>query len=116
VSESARVEGLAAWVSYKDRVFQVMGYASEAAWPRRSRQLADALLSFDQETDPAVLRVEPRRLKLVELSKPATTEQLLRDYPSTVTPQTIELINALQPAGSLAAGATFKRVVGGPAR
>jgi predicted Zn-dependent protease len=115
-SESTVVEGLAAWVSYKNRVFQVMGYASDVAWPRRSRTIADALASFDKETDPAVLRVEPRRLKLVELSKPATMEQLLRDYPSTVPTSTIGLINNLQPSGSLQAGESFKRVVGGPGR
>ena len=77
---------------------------------------AASIGSFSRETDPAVLNVQPRRLSIVELNRPASLETLLRDYPSTVDPQTVALINHLQGASTLPAGDQFKRVVGGQAR
>ena len=35
--EDATLEGLVAWVAYGDRVFQMVGYTTEASWPRRNR-------------------------------------------------------------------------------
>jgi hypothetical protein len=46
--------------------------------------------------------------------RPATLDVLNRQYPSTVSPQLIGLINNLQAGATLPAGETFKRVVGGP--
>jgi hypothetical protein len=43
-------------------------------------------------------------------------EQLMRDYPSTVPPATVALINNLQGSATMPAGDTFKRIVGGPRR
>jgi hypothetical protein len=55
-------------------------------------------------------------VRIVDLNRTATLETLLRDYPSTVTPQTVALINHLQGAETLRAGDQFKRVVGGQTR
>ncbi len=73
-----------------------------------------SIASFSRETDRAVLNVQPSRLRIVDLNRAATLESLLRDYPSTVSPQTVALINNLQSAATLSAGDQFKRVVGGP--
>ena len=75
-----------------------------------------SITSFSRETDPAALNVQPNRLRIVDLNRSATLETLLRDYPSTVSPQTVGLINNLHGAETLAAGDQFKRVLGGQAR
>jgi predicted Zn-dependent protease len=110
------VRGLAAWVEYQDRVFQILGYATEQRWPAYERAVAQSIASFERETDPAVLNVKPYRLSLVELNQPSTLDALLRAYPSTVSPQIVGLINSLQGAATLPAGDSFKRVVGGQER
>ena len=108
------LRGLVAWIEYQNNVFQVLGYTLEQHWPQVERAVADSIASFDRETDRAVLDVKPRRLKIVELGHAATLEALLREYPSTVAPQTVALINNLAGNATLAAGDDFKRVVGGP--
>ena len=108
--------GMVAWIDYRERVFEIVGYAPEPRWPQRNRAIAAAIGSFARETDPAVLNAQPRRLTIVSLNHPATIDALLREYPSTVSPQIVALINGLQGASTLAPGEGFKRVIGGPNR
>jgi predicted Zn-dependent protease len=107
------LRGLVAWIEYQNNVFRLLGYTPEGKWPQYERAFAESIASFNRETDRAVLEVKPRRLKIVELNHPATLEALLRDYPSTVAPQTVALINNLTGNATLAAGDDFKRVIGG---
>jgi predicted Zn-dependent protease len=115
-TEQGYLRGLVAWIDYRERVFQILGYTPEARWNQYSNVFAASIASFSRESDPAVLNVQPRRLTIVQLNRAATFEALLRDYPSTVDPQTVALINHLQAAATVAAGDQFKRVVGGQAR
>jgi len=115
-TEQGNLRGLVAWIDYQERVFQILGYTPEARWNEYSNVFGASIASFGRETDPAVLNVQPSRLKIVDLNRTATLETLLRDYPSTASPQTVALINNLQGAESLRAGDQFKRVVGGQAR
>jgi predicted Zn-dependent protease len=115
-TEKGVLLGLAAWVDYRERVFQILGYAPQSRWPQHNTLISEAVASFSRETDPAVLGATPRRLSVVELDHPATFEALLRDYPSTVDPKTVALINGLQGTSMLASGDSFKRVVGGQGR
>ena len=94
-------------------MFEILGYTLDARWSQYSQVISASITSFSRETDPAVLNVKPRRLSIVELSRPETFEALLRDYPSTVDAKTVALINHLQGAATLTAGDRFKRVVGG---
>ena len=115
-TEQGYLRGLVAWIDYKERVFQILGYTPEARWNQYSNVFGASIGSFSRETDSEVLNVQPRRLRIVDLNRTATLETLLRDYPSSVTPQTVALINNLQATASLSAGDQFKRVVGGQAR
>jgi len=116
-TEQGYLRGLVGWIDYEERVFQILGYTPEARWNQYSNVFAASIGSFGRETDSEVLNVQPRRLKIVDLNRTATLETLLRTYPSTVSPQTVGLINHLQgAAATLSAGDQFKRVVGGQAR
>jgi predicted Zn-dependent protease len=112
-SEQRSLRGLAAWVDYRDRVWEMVGYTSEARWFQYDRLMAQAIASYDRETDPAVLSLQPNRLSLVEVSRPATFDALMREFPSVVPPQTVAIINNLETASTVPAGSEFKRVVGG---
>jgi predicted Zn-dependent protease len=112
-TDSGILRGQAAWIEYQGRVFEILGYTPEARWSQYSNVVAASINSFRRETDPAVLNVKPRRLTIIALSRPATLEALMREYPSTVDAQTVALINHLQGTAMLPAGDRFKRVVGG---
>ena len=115
-TEQGYLRGLVAWIDYKERVFQILGYTPEARWNQYSNVFGASIGSFSRETDSEVLNVQPRRLRIVDLNRTATLETLLRDYPSTVNPQTVALINHLEGAETLRAGDQFKRVLGGQTR
>jgi len=115
-TEGGYLRGLVAWIDYRDRVFQILGYTPESRWNQYSNVFGASITSFSRETDRTVLNVQPSRLRIVDLNRRSTLETLLRDYPSTVSPQTVGLINNLHGAETLAAGDQFKRVLGGPAR
>jgi predicted Zn-dependent protease len=108
--ETTTLRGLVAFVEYRDRVFRLLGYTPIQRWPAYEQ----ALGSFGRETDPTVLNVQPRRLELVSVTRPGTLDVLNREYPSTVPAPLVGLINSLEGGRTLAAGETFKRVVGGP--
>ncbi|HSK09708.1 MAG TPA: M48 family metalloprotease [Vicinamibacterales bacterium] len=110
------VQGVVAWVEYGNRVFQLLGYTPRERWSGYEQAFTQSIASFARETDSAVLNVQPHRLQLVELSRPATLDALLRQYPSTISPEVVALINDLEGNATLPAGAMFKRVVGGRAR
>jgi hypothetical protein len=63
---------------------------------------------------PDVLNVQPRRLELVSVSRPSSVNDLVKQYPSTVSPQVVALINRPPSGTTLPAGELFKRIVGGP--
>jgi predicted Zn-dependent protease len=113
-SDTTILRGLVAWVEYRERVFRILGYTTRERWSDYGDTFAQSLGSFAEETDPNVLNVQPRRLALVSVSRPSTFEVLNREYPSTVAPALVRLINDLQGNATVPAGETFKRVVGGP--
>ena len=112
-TEGGFVRGLVGWIEYQQRVFEIVGYTPEDRWSQYNGAFTASINSFRRETDAAVLNVRPRRLSIVSLNRPGTLDALMRDYPSTVEPKVVALINNLQGTSTLAAGDRFKRVVGG---
>jgi predicted Zn-dependent protease len=73
-TEQGNLRGLVAWIDYQERVFQILGYTPEARWNEYSNVFGASIASFGRETDPAVLNVQPSRLKIVDLNRTATLE------------------------------------------
>ncbi len=115
-TQSAQLAGLAAWVEHGGRVYRLLGYTTANRFRDYGETLAASLASFDRVTDPRVLGVEPRRIDIVKLRDGATLEEFVREYPSSVPPGTVALINHLDSGEQLAAGEAAKRVTGGPGR
>jgi predicted Zn-dependent protease len=106
--------GAAAFVALGERVFQLLGVTLRSRWSSYDRAIAGAIASFARETDPKVLAVQPKRVKVVKLPGAMTLGEFARRYPSTVDLETLALINQVEGAEArLAAGAEVKRVVGG---
>jgi predicted Zn-dependent protease len=112
-TESGELRGTVAFVSYQGQVFQLLAVGGKDAWGGYRANLEGALASFARLTDPKALNAQPRRLKIVKLSRAMTLEELAKAYPSTVPVETVALVNHLEPGGRLESGRLFKQVVGG---
>ncbi len=112
-TDAGDLQGVAAFVEYGGRVYQVLGITREQDWTSYQEDLTAAVESFRPETDPSLLGVRPKRLEVVTLPEAMTLEEFSRRYPSTVDLKTLALINQEDAGTRLAAGDLVKRVVGG---
>jgi predicted Zn-dependent protease len=112
-TEQGVLQGLAAFVEYGGKVFQILGYAPSSVWPRHETTISNSVSSFAPLTNARDLAVQPRRLDIVTVPQAMTIEEFARRYPSTVSVQTLAIINGVDAGGSLEAGRKAKRVVGG---
>lgn len=106
------LQGQAAFISYGDRVFQILGYSGQPNWPRYAGAVQDALYSFNRLTDPQALSVQPMRLQVQEVSRRMTLEELNGLNPSAIPIEELALINRMQPDTVLEAGQLVKRITG----
>lgn len=112
-TEAGDLQGVAAFVEYGGRVYQILGITRAQDWTRYQEALTAAVESFQPETDRGLLDVQPKRLEIVTLPGAMTLEEFSRRYPSTVDLKTLALINQADAGTRLAAGDEVKRVVGG---
>jgi len=113
--QSGDLQGVAGFVEYGNRVYQILGYTLANNWRGYSDELSSALASFSRVTDRRLLSVEPQRLDVVTLPSSMTLQEFDRRYPSSVDLQTVAIINQAQPSTRFEAGTEVKRVVGGAA-
>lgn len=111
-TESA-LSGTVAFVEHGEQVFQLLAVSGPDEWTKQRRLLEDALASFSRLDDPEALGVQPRRLRLVKISREMTLEDFDRQYPSSIEMPLLALINHVQPGETLRAGTLVKRVVEG---
>jgi predicted Zn-dependent protease len=109
------VQGVASFVEHGGRVFRLVGYSAQRGWGRHGSEVARAIQSFQRETDPAVLRVQPLRLDVVSVPRAMDVQEVTRVYPTPVSPQELALVNNVDLATAFPAGTPVKRVVGDPA-
>ena len=113
-TQQGALSGLAAWVSHRGKVYQILGYTLADRARSYSDDITQSLASFDRVTDRRVLDVEPRRVDVVKLRQGESLAGFVRDYPSTVPQQTVALVNNLDSGSNLQAGELYKRITGGP--
>ena len=112
-TQQGQLSGMAAWVERGGKVYQILGYtlADRAASYRDA--ILNAIASFDDVRDRSILDVQPKRVDVVKLQRRESLEGFVRDYPSSVPPQTVALLNNLDSGQPLAAGESYKRITGG---
>ncbi|MEM7049758.1 MAG: M48 family metalloprotease [Acidobacteriota bacterium] len=107
------IVGLAAFIGYREQVFQLMGYTMEPRWQSVGTPLQSSVASFSRLTDRRILNIEPKRVEIFTLPRELTLEEVNWRWPSSVPIETLELINRVQRGDRLAAGTKIKRVLGG---
>ena len=111
-SEGGNLRGTVLFVEHGGAVFQIAGYAPEAAWASNQAAVEGAMRSFAQLTDPAALNVQPQRIDIITPGSGATIAGLLRQRPSPLSAEQLALINQVEPNTPLEAGRPVKWIVG----
>jgi predicted Zn-dependent protease len=113
-TEQGVVEGIATWIDYGGRTYQLLGYTPGGRFRAHSGALREAIGSFRSLDDPQILAVQPSRLDVVRIDRAMTLEEFNRRYPSGIDIEELAIINQVDgPAARLPAGALVKRVTPG---
>lgn len=104
--------GLLAFVDYDDQVLAVAAMGPAKGWEARSEAVAASFASF-RRAEPALLAVEPMRVRVYELPAATTLLQVQEQQPSAIELPRLALLNGIEdPTASLPAGRLIKRVEG----
>jgi len=112
-TEQGTLRGLAAFVGYGGRVYQLLGFTPTGRWSTYSGVIGAAFESFARVTDRAVLDVQPARVRIVTINRAMSFADFNTRYPSTSASELVAVINAVDPAATLPAGTVMKQIVGG---
>lgn len=86
--------GVVSFVEHGGRVYRVLGYAAEPRWAQRREAIDEAVGSFRELTDPAILGVRPATLRVVTLDSAMTFgEAVSRFNRSDVPIEDLSIIN-----------------------
>ncbi len=112
-TDGSELAGRALFVALRGQVFRLLAVATSERWRSAEPEVERSLGSFSELTDRSKLEVQPQRLEVVRLAKPATFEEFLARQPSDARREVVAVINQIDDAGAtLPAGTPLKRVVG----
>jgi predicted Zn-dependent protease len=110
----ALVQGLAAFIAYDGRVYQLMGYSLAAVYGDYHATFQQSVGSFAPLRDPAILALQPARIRLVRIAESMTLAEFNRRFPSTIPIAELAVINGVAgPDTVLPARRLVKRVAEG---
>ena len=94
-----------------ERTYQLLAYAAAQSIRTYDSAFRATIGSYERETDPAVLNVQPRTIESVRLSSAMTFTEFLRRYPMPIEANEAALINQVgNPAARIPAGTWLKQV------
>jgi predicted Zn-dependent protease len=102
------------FVSHRGHTFAIVGFAPTEKFAAHDATFRQVLASFGPLTDPAAKAVQPARVELVKVPREMTLEAFQAEFPSSAPLDVVATVNGVDPKGSLRAGQTAKRIVGGP--
>ena len=111
--EGDELRGSVLFVSHGGTTYRVLGYSTAGRWSDYQRVVERALGSFRKETDRDVLSVQPARLSIVSVGESLSGAAFLDRFPSSVSLETLTLINQIEAGEEFPAGSLAKRVEGG---
>jgi predicted Zn-dependent protease len=106
------LRGQATFLHYEGIVYQLLGYSPEPNWPGYATVIVNSVRSFNILTDQKILAVEPLRINIVTLDQPMTFKDFAERYPSSISTETLALINQAEMNDQFSKGHKLKRVVG----
>jgi predicted Zn-dependent protease len=108
------LEGIAAFVSYGGRFYQLMGFGPAGNFAANAGIIEQTLESFRELTDPQALAAQPDRVSIVRTTETMTLREFADRYPSAISIEELAVINQLESEASVVpAGSLLKRIVEG---
>ncbi|HEX9109008.1 MAG TPA: M48 family metalloprotease, partial [Longimicrobiales bacterium] len=92
-TDQGLLDGVAAFIDYGGHTYRVLGYTPAQAFGQYRGALERAATSFAPLTDPTLLSVQPRRLRVVTTDRAMTLAEFNTRYPSTVSLDDLAIIN-----------------------
>lgn len=111
-TNSGALTGEVAAVQYGGTTYLLLGLMTAQGAGHLS-EVDQAIRSFRPLTDAASLNVQPATLTLVTIPEAMTGQTFVQRYPSTVSANTVYIINEIDATTSLPKGMVLKRVIGG---
>jgi predicted Zn-dependent protease len=115
-TEQAVLAGSVTFVEYGGNVYRLLAYSTSNRWSGYAGTIRQSVQSFDRLTDRNALRVQPLRVRIVELDRAMTLAEFNQRYPSPISLESLAIVNQVEPQTRLAAGSLIKRVDGTLAR
>jgi predicted Zn-dependent protease len=113
-TQQGTLQGLAAFLQHEGRVYQVIGFSPVQAYAGYDRVFTRTILSMAPLADPAILAIQPNRLRMVRVPTNMTLAQFNTRFPSAVTMAELAILNQVEgPESVLPGGSLAKQVVAG---
>ncbi len=112
ITEQGAFRGQATFIRHESIVYQLLGYSVEQYWSGYESIIVNSVRSFNRLVDQKILSVQPLRIKVVTLEQAMTFEEFTKRYPSSISNETLTLINRARVDDQLGAGQKLKQVVG----
>ena len=111
MADQTPIAGRVTFVEHGDKVYRLLGYTPSTRWRSYDRVFADSLVSFAPLTDRRYLDVQPKKVKVVPVTRPSRWRSWRGDTPPPFR-HVLALINQVAPGATLPGGPA-KVVVGG---
>ena len=112
--ESGIIEATAAFISYGNNTYQLMGMSAPSTYSSFARGFDSSIRSFRQLNDARILSAQPDRVRIYRAQRGETLNGILRSQSQRQTAANdISLLNRLNPDQTLNAGAAVKLIRSG---
>jgi predicted Zn-dependent protease len=111
--DEGTARGFVVFVEHDGRVFELLGMTQQDRWDVHRDATMTSLTSFAKLTDSRMLSVQPKRIEIVQLKGSMSVETFAQRNRASVPPETIAILNGVEPGQKLDGGASYKVVRGG---
>ncbi len=110
-AEAGTIEVLAAFIAYRNNMYQLAGMAASSAYSSFAGRFDSTIRGFRELTDARVLSVQPDVIRIYRARRGETLRSIAKSQPqSRVTLEDLALLNRLDPDQALNAGVPVKLV------
>jgi len=111
-TEQGVLQGKAAFVEYKGRTYQLLGYTTEQLWAEYQNIIVGSMGTFRRLTDSKILQMQPMHLKIITVGKSSSLGELAKQQGSPVQLETLAIINQTEANAGFKIGDRVKMVIG----
>ena len=111
-TQQGAFRGQATFLQHQNQVYQLLGYGVEQNWQEHASAVENSIRSFAVLYDEKMLSMQPMRINIVVLDQAMTFEEFVSRYPSSISTDSLLLINRAKMGDTFDEGAKLKQVVG----